>query len=126
MTRAAHVRHLTPFNADNDFHLIVGQNPQGQEEVYMTMEVSGLPQASADAFAASVMRGLGRSPRPLGEFLLRLTGPQNDGPVAMLASHPLSQDRLAALKKDDSPADGPALLDESEWRALKSICVSGG
>ena len=83
-------------------------------------------EASADAFAASVMRGLGRSPRPLGEFLLRLTGPQNDGPVAMLASHPLSQDRLAALKKDDSPADGPALLDESEWRALKSICVSGG
>lgn len=36
---------------DNDFHLIVGQNPQGQEEVYMTMEVSGLPQASADTFA---------------------------------------------------------------------------
>ena len=34
---------------DNDFHLIVGQNPQGQEEVYMTMEASGLPQASAES-----------------------------------------------------------------------------
>lgn len=36
---------------DNDFHLIVGENPQGQEEVYVTMEVSGLPPASAETFA---------------------------------------------------------------------------
>jgi hypothetical protein len=36
---------------DNDFHLIVGENPQGQQEVYMTMEVSGLPPASAATFA---------------------------------------------------------------------------
>ena len=35
---------------DNDFHLIVGQNPQGQEEVYITMEVSGLPPTRADSF----------------------------------------------------------------------------
>jgi Zn-dependent protease with chaperone function len=82
-------------------------------------------EANADAFSASIMRGLGRSPRPLGEFLLRLTGPQNDGPVAMLASHPLSQDRLAALQKDDAPTTGPALLDDSEWRALKGVCAGG-
>ena len=36
--------------ADNDFHLIIGQAP-GQAEVYMTMEVSGLPTADADSFA---------------------------------------------------------------------------
>ena len=36
---------------DNDFHLIVGENPEGQREVYMTMEVSGLPPASAPTFA---------------------------------------------------------------------------
>jgi hypothetical protein len=36
---------------DNDFHLIVGENPQGVQEVYMTMEVSGLPPAGAAAFA---------------------------------------------------------------------------
>ena len=68
------------------------------------------------------MRGLGRSPAPLGEFLFRLTGRQNDGPVALLASHPLTQDRLAALKKDDAPSRGPALLEASEWLALKEIC----
>jgi hypothetical protein len=36
--------------ADNDFHLIVG-NPQGQQEVYMTMEISGLPPSGADSHA---------------------------------------------------------------------------
>jgi Zn-dependent protease with chaperone function len=81
-------------------------------------------EAGADAFAASVMLGLGRSPRPLGEFLLRLTGRQNDGPVAWLASHPLSQDRLEALKKADAPETGPALLDAGEWQALKDVCVA--
>ena len=33
---------------DNDFHLIVGENPNGGgDEVYLTMEVSGLPPADA-------------------------------------------------------------------------------
>jgi Zn-dependent protease with chaperone function len=80
-------------------------------------------EASADAFSASVMRGLGRSPRPLGEFLLRLTGRQGGGAIAWLASHPPSQDRLEALKKDDAPVTGPALLNDEEWRALKNICA---
>jgi len=29
--------------ADNDFHLIVGRDPESSPEMYMTMEVSGLP-----------------------------------------------------------------------------------
>ena len=42
--------HLTGFlfaasrEADNDFHLIVGRNPNAGQEMYMTMEVSGLPR----------------------------------------------------------------------------------
>ena len=36
--------------ADNDFHLIVGTGPQHSTEVYMTMEVSGLPPANSPAF----------------------------------------------------------------------------
>jgi Zn-dependent protease with chaperone function len=79
-------------------------------------------EAKADAFAADAMRGLGRSPRPLGEFLLRMTGKEQGGMIALLASHPLSQDRLAALKAADAPVTGPELLSEAEWRALKGIC----
>jgi Zn-dependent protease with chaperone function len=79
-------------------------------------------EAKADAFAAEIMLGLGRSPRPLGEFLLRMTGRQQGGMVALLASHPLTQDRLAALKAADAPNTGPELLSDDEWRALKGIC----
>jgi hypothetical protein len=50
--------HVTGFlfaasrEADNDFHLIVGTSPTAGQEVYMTMEVSGLPKVGTPAFAA--------------------------------------------------------------------------
>jgi hypothetical protein len=50
--------HVTGFlyaasrEADNDFHLIVGLDPKGGTETYMTMEVSGLPPANAPSYAA--------------------------------------------------------------------------
>lgn len=49
--------HVTGFlyaasrEADNDFHLIVGDGPNAAQELYMTMEVSGLPPESDPAFA---------------------------------------------------------------------------
>jgi hypothetical protein len=36
--------------ADNDFHLIVGRDPAATPEMYMTMEVSGLPPANSPSF----------------------------------------------------------------------------
>jgi len=36
--------------SDNDFHLIVGRDPNAAPEMYMTMEVSGLPPAAAASF----------------------------------------------------------------------------
>jgi hypothetical protein len=48
--------HVTGFlyaasaEADNDFHLIVGLDPKAGQEMYMTMEVSGLPPANSPAF----------------------------------------------------------------------------
>lgn len=50
--------HVTGFlfaasrEADNDFHLIVGRDPNAGQEMYMTMEVSGLPPAGSSAFGA--------------------------------------------------------------------------
>jgi len=38
--------------SDNDFHLIIGRNPTGSPEMYMTMEVSGLPPKASPSFAA--------------------------------------------------------------------------
>lgn len=36
---------------DNDFHLILGRAPEASPEVYMTMELSGLPPKNAPSFA---------------------------------------------------------------------------
>jgi hypothetical protein len=37
--------------ADNDFHLIIGRDPNADTPMYMTAEVSGLPEHSAASFA---------------------------------------------------------------------------
>jgi Zn-dependent protease with chaperone function len=88
----------------------------------LTSAYSRDAEAGADAYASVILRRLGRSPVPMGEFLLRLTGKQQGGVIALLASHPLTQDRLAALKADDRPVSGQPLLSGEEWRALKGIC----
>ncbi|HEX8168064.1 MAG TPA: M48 family metallopeptidase [Beijerinckiaceae bacterium] len=82
-------------------------------------------EAAADRFAADLMIALGRSPRPMGAFLVRVTGTQKDMPLPFLSSHPISAERLEALKAREVPVTGPALLDEQEWRDLKSICKPG-
>jgi hypothetical protein len=37
--------------SDNDFHLIIGRDPNKTPEMYMTMELSGLPPSSSASFA---------------------------------------------------------------------------
>lgn len=37
--------------ADNDFHLIIGDDPNSEPHVYMTIEISGLPPEGSDSFA---------------------------------------------------------------------------
>ena len=36
--------------ADNDFHLIIGRDPKAAPEVYMTVELSGLPPGNSPSF----------------------------------------------------------------------------
>src|SRR5580704_1922860 len=81
-------------------------------------------EANADAFAATVLHRLGRSSAPLGTFLVRLTGQQNLGALSLLQSHPLSQERLEALKRDDVAETGLPLVDSASWRAIKAMCAS--
>jgi hypothetical protein len=58
----------------------------------------------------------------LGELLLRITGPENNGAATILHDHPLSQQRLNYLAAQDQGASGPAALGEAEWAALKTTC----
>jgi predicted Zn-dependent protease len=79
-------------------------------------------EENADTFSIDVMRKLGRSPKAMGELMYRVTGKQVDKTLSILASHPLTEDRLARMSREDRPASGPPLLTAQEWRSLKSIC----
>ncbi|MFZ5693596.1 MAG: M48 family metallopeptidase [Pseudomonadota bacterium] len=78
-------------------------------------------ESRADAFAIKAMNGLGRSPQPMGEFLVRITGGGRISTV--IDSHPLSADRLDRMKKEDRGVTGPPILTDAEWQALKNICA---
>jgi len=78
-------------------------------------------ERDADAFATTTMHNLGRSPRPMGEFLVRVTGDKKSA-ATILDSHPMSEERLARMKQGDRPNTGPDILSAQEWSALKGIC----
>ena len=70
------------------------------------------------------MHKLGRPTKPMGELLFRVTGKEGKG-LSIISSHPLSEDRLPRMTREDRPASGPPLLTAEEWRSLKSICDTG-
>jgi len=78
-------------------------------------------EQNADSFAIDVMHRLGRPAKPAGELLLRVTGKEGNG-LSIISTHPLSEDRLARMSREDQPASRPPLLTAEEWRSLKSIC----
>ncbi len=78
-------------------------------------------ESRADDFTIKAMHGLGRSPRPMGEFLVRITGGGRISTV--IDSHPLSADRLDRMKEQDRGETGAPILTEQEWQALKAICA---
>lgn len=78
-------------------------------------------ESRADDFTIKAMNGLGRSPQPMGEFLVRVTGGGRISTV--IDSHPLSADRLDRMKKQDRGETGAPILTDKEWQALKAICA---
>jgi len=60
----------------------------------------------------------------MGELLFRITGKQGDSELSILASHPLTEDRLKRMSQADRPPTDPPLLTADEWTALKAICRS--
>ena len=81
-------------------------------------------EQEADNFAVTAMQKLGRSPLPMAELLFRITGAEakRTRGFTILNSHPLTEDRLAMMKKLDRPNTGPEILSAAEWRALKAVC----
>ena len=79
-------------------------------------------ERNADDFAIKTMHALGRSPAPMGDLLFRITGAQAPNSISILASHPLTEERRALMRREDRPATGPEILTTAEWQALKAVC----
>ncbi len=79
-------------------------------------------ERSADKSTIEVMHKLGRSPKPMGEFLLRVTGKEKGKGLALISSHPLSEERLTQMTQEDVAPTAPPLLTAAEWASLKAIC----
>jgi Zn-dependent protease with chaperone function len=88
----------------------------------VTLSYSREAEYGADTFSIDVMHRLGRSPKPMGQLLYRVTGKQADKSPSILANHPLTEDRLKRMSDEDRPPSGPPLLSEEEWTSLKAIC----
>jgi Zn-dependent protease with chaperone function len=78
-------------------------------------------EREADEFAIETMRKLGRSAKPMGEFLVRLAG-REPGKTSIFSSHPLSKERLDRMSADITSDSGAEILSGAEWTALKDIC----
>ena len=97
--------------------LLLGDITGGSAVIFATRQLlqashSREAEQEADEYATMVMRKLGRSPVPLAELLLRITGEQGKqlGGVTILNSHPLTEYRLALAKKNDGPNTGPEIF----------------
>lgn len=88
----------------------------------LTASYSRDAERNADTFAIEVMHRLGRPTRSMGELMFRVTGKEGDKQPSILASHPLSEDRLQRMRAEDKPPSGSPLLSAEEWSALKGIC----
>jgi Zn-dependent protease with chaperone function len=91
----------------------------------VTASYSREAEQNADTFSIDVMHKLGRSPKPMGELLFRVTGKQGDQTLSFISNHPLTEDRLKRMSDEDRPPTGPPLLTADEWASLKAICHAG-
>jgi Zn-dependent protease with chaperone function len=90
----------------------------------VTASYSREAEQNADTFSIDIMHRLGRSPKPMGELMFRITG-KGDKSLSLLSSHPVTEDRLERMSNDDRSPTGPPLLSAAEWTSLKAICNSG-
>lgn len=81
-------------------------------------------EQQADDFTVATMHKLGRSPLPMAQLLFRIAGEERKqvAGFTILNSHPLTEDRVAYMKRHDRPNTGAEILSNSEWQALKEIC----
>jgi predicted Zn-dependent protease len=79
-------------------------------------------EVDADAFAVDLMTRSGGDVRALGGFLMRIANEPGERRREILLSHPVTEDRVAAIDRAAPPGPRKPLLSDAEWRALRVIC----
>jgi Zn-dependent protease with chaperone function len=78
-------------------------------------------EGAADRYGVTLIAGIGGDPRALGTILMRIAGTTHTGPK-ILADHPETRDRVAAIEAMAPSGPKKALLDQREWETLKTVC----
>lgn len=78
-------------------------------------------ESAADKYGVMLIAGIGGDPRALSTILMRVAGTTHPGPT-ILADHPDTRDRVAAIEAMATSGPRRALLDQTQWAALKTVC----
>ncbi len=79
-------------------------------------------EAAADAYGIALMAKVGGDPHALAAILTRIDEGHAGG-IKLLLDHPVTKERVEAIRRFPAPARRVALLAAAEWAALKRICA---
>ena len=84
-------------------------------------------EAEADRISVDLMREAGADPRAINLFFRRISplGPRNRSVTDLLAAHPVTEDRIAAVEALAGKGGEGSLrpiLDKAMWQDLRTIC----
>ena len=91
----------------------------------LTSRYSRRNETEADAFAIAVMTKAGGDVGALAQFLRRVARTPGERQLEILLTHPVTDDRVAAIERAAPAGQRRPLLDQAEWSALKAICSRG-
>ncbi|MFT6583571.1 MAG: putative Zn-dependent protease [Alphaproteobacteria bacterium] len=100
--------------------LLGGGRTVGFGETLLTLSYGREAEREADNTALAILDAAQISTKGLADFLDRL-GHKGAG---WLSSHPNSDERAAAIRAHQGPAETTPALSPSDWRALNGICQS--
>ena len=94
-------------------------NAGGIAQDLMTLSYSRRAETAADAAGEAYLNRAGLRADGLGRFFAHVEATAGHGPIALLATHPPTEERRAHATRS---TDGAAPLSEAEWAAVRGMC----
>ena len=101
----------------------------GATRVLLSAGYSRDVEREADTYAIRVMQGAGADPTALATLLERISTRSRPGAFDLISSHPATAERSAAIRDQAEVLRGDGtyspILNDKQWKALKSFCSDG-